>query len=89
MGFATAGLFFLRFWRRTRDALFLYFCAAFWLLALNQIILASSNIPVEEASWVYLLRLAAFSLIIMAIVMKNVQAKKLGETHTTTDQQLR
>lgn len=76
MGYAIAGLFFLRFWRRTRDNLFFIFCVAFWLLALNQAILAFGNIPVEESSWVYLLRLAAFSLIILAIAMKNVQAKK-------------
>jgi uncharacterized membrane protein YeiB len=76
MGFAVAGVFFLRFWRRTRDTLFLIFGIAFWLLALNQAILALANIPVEESSWVYLLRLAAFSLIILGIVIKNIRAKK-------------
>jgi hypothetical protein len=76
MGFAVAGLFFLRFWHRTKDSLFLSFGIAFWLLALNQAILVFGNIPVEESSWVYLLRLAAFSLIILAIVIKNVTAKK-------------
>ncbi|WP_436040821.1 DUF5985 family protein [Rhizobium sp. LjRoot98] len=34
-------MFFIRFWRRTRDALFAAFAAAFWLLALNQALLAS------------------------------------------------
>jgi len=34
MGFAVAGLFFLSFWRRTRDTLFVAFAVAFWLLAL-------------------------------------------------------
>ena len=75
-GFAFAGLFFLRFWRRTADSLFLIFCLAFWLLGLNQAIIALLDIPAEEASWVYLIRLAAFSLIIFAIVVKNVQATK-------------
>ena len=32
-GFAVAGLFFLKFWRRPHDQLFLAFTGAFWLLA--------------------------------------------------------
>jgi hypothetical protein len=71
MGFLVSGLFFIRFWARTRDALFAAFAAAFWLLAANQALLALSNLPVEERSWIYLLRLAAFILIILAIVLKN------------------
>ena len=35
-GFLASGLFFARFWARSRDILFLAFTAAFWLLALNQ-----------------------------------------------------
>jgi Family of unknown function (DUF5985) len=71
LGFVLAGLFFLRFWRRTDDGLFLAFAFAFWLLGLNQALLGLGNIPVEERSWVYMLRLAAFSLIIAAIGWKN------------------
>jgi hypothetical protein len=70
-GFLIAGLFFLRFWRKTRDGLFLSFALAFWLLGLNQALLGLTNIPVEERSWLYLLRLAAFGLIIVSIWMKN------------------
>jgi hypothetical protein len=72
MGQLIAGLFFLRFWTRTRDGLFLAFAAAFWLLAMNQGIIALAGIPREEQSWVYVLRLAAFLLIILAIVSKNI-----------------
>jgi hypothetical protein len=71
MGFIVAGLFFLRFWKRTRDPLFLAFALAFWLLGLTQALLALSNIPVEERSWLYLIRLAAFSLILLSIWRKN------------------
>ena len=74
MGYLVAGLFFLRFWFRTRDSLFAVFAAAFWLLALNQGITALSGVPREELSWVYLLRLAAFSLIIAAVIRKNVRS---------------
>ena len=71
MGFLVAGFFFLRFWKRTRDGLFLAFAAAFWLLGLGQGLLAFTDIPVEERSWLFLLRLAAFSLILVSIWLKN------------------
>jgi hypothetical protein len=74
MGFWLAGLFFLRFWRRTRDELFLAFTLAFWLLGLGQALLVFSPVPVEERSWLYLLRLAAFVLILVAIWRKNARA---------------
>jgi hypothetical protein len=70
-GFLVAGLFFLRFWSRTRDPLFRSFAIAFWLLGLGQAVLALGSIPVEERSWVYLIRLAAFLLILFAIARKN------------------
>lgn len=73
-GFLIAGLFFFRFWKRTGDSLFGAFAAAFWLLGLNQALLVLINIPVEERSWLYLLRLAAFILILVAIVAKNRRA---------------
>jgi hypothetical protein len=71
MGFLVAGLFFLRFWKRTRDSLFIAFALAFWLLGLNQALLTFTDIPVEERSWLYLLRLAAFTLILISIWRKN------------------
>lgn len=70
-GFAIAGLFFLKFWKKTRDELFLAFTGAFWLLGLGQALLTFSNIPVEERTSLYLLRLAAFVLILAAIWRKN------------------
>jgi hypothetical protein len=70
-GFLVSGLFFLRFWKRTRDGLFLAFAFAFWLLGLNQALISLTDIPVEERSWLYLLRLAAFGLIIVSIWRKN------------------
>jgi len=71
-GHALAAVFFLKFWWRTGDMLFAAFAAAFCLLALNQFLLAASDIPREEQSWVYLLRLAAFVLIAAAILHKNL-----------------
>jgi hypothetical protein len=73
MGYIVATLFFLRFWMRTKDELFLAFACAFGLLALNAALPTLMSIPLEERSWVYLLRLAAFSLLIVAILRKNAQ----------------
>ena len=75
MGFAVCALFFLRFWRRTREELFLAFAFAFLLLSVGQTILALANIPTEERGSIYLLRLAAFLLILVAIYRKNRRAR--------------
>jgi len=71
MGFAVAALMFLRFWRRTREGLFLAFAGAFLLLAATQALLTLAGIPTEERSWLYLLRLAAFLLILGALWWQN------------------
>lgn len=71
MGYVVAALFFLRFWRRTRDALFITFALAFALLALSASLAYLLDLPLEERSWLYLLRFAGFSLIIIAILSKN------------------
>ena len=73
-GFLTASLFFLRFWSRTRDGLFLSFALAFLLLGINQALLALPTMTTEERSPLYLLRLAAFALIIWSIVRKSKRA---------------
>jgi hypothetical protein len=71
MGFLVCGLFFVRFWRRTGDRLFVAFALAFGLLGAGQTILALANIPTEERGYLYLIRLAAFGLILIAIIQKN------------------
>ena len=70
-GFVLVGLFFLRFWYRSRDPLFIWFALAFWLLGASQAVLTLAGVPQEERSAVYLIRLLAFSLIIFAIFRKN------------------
>lgn len=71
LGFAVAALFFLRFWRDTREELFLAFAIAFLLLGVAQSMLALGGVPDELRSWIYLVRLAAFLTIIVAILRKN------------------
>ena len=75
MGYLVAGLFFMKFWARGRDPLFIIFASAFWLLAAAQILLAILEIPREEQGWVYILRLLAFALIIVAIIHKNISRR--------------
>jgi hypothetical protein len=78
-GFLAAGLFFARFWSRSRDLLFLAFTAAFWLLALNEALIALAPEPVGGRSWFYLLRVAAFLLIAAAIIQKNASGNDVDE----------
>jgi hypothetical protein len=72
-GFLIAGLFFLKFWSRTRDSLFLAFAAAFGLLAVGNALPVLLGAPHEERSGLYLIRLAAFVLIIVAVLAKNLR----------------
>jgi hypothetical protein len=71
MGCLVAGLFFLRFWKRTRDRLFAMFAAAFWMMAVNRIVLAALDQESEFRTPVYGVRLLAFVLILIAIIDKN------------------
>jgi len=68
----TAGVFFLRFWRDTRDFFFLAFSASFFIEGLNR---ATASLllerPNEGSPWIYLVRLLAFLLILFAILHKN------------------
>ena len=74
-GFLVCGLFFIRYWWRTRDELFLAFSLAFVLLGIGQAVLALANIPTEERGSIFLIRLAAFLLILVAIYRKNRSAR--------------
>ena len=67
----TAATFFLKFWRRTHDALFLAFAIAFYVEGLNRIGILFLERPNEGHPAIYLVRLLAFLLIAAAIVRKN------------------
>lgn len=71
MGHVIAALFFVKFWRRTDDRLFLAFAAAFLLMGLVPFLTNLMQVPREEQSPFYLIRLAAFLIIICAIVAKS------------------
>jgi hypothetical protein len=71
MGCWIASLYFLRFWRESRDQLFAMFSAAFLLLGLTRFALAMAVEPNEGKTYLYVVRLAAYLLILLAIVNKN------------------
>jgi hypothetical protein len=66
-----AAAFFTRFWRDTRDRLFLMFAAAFFLLGLTRLGLVIAQDPSEPNTNWYWVRLVAFILILFAIIDKN------------------
>ena len=78
-GYAVAGLVFCRFWRRTQERLFAWFAAAFWLLALERLVMHSGCVSENQYAIVHLLRLLAFVMIIVAIVNKNRSRPRPGE----------
>ena len=79
-----AGLVFLRFWRRTGDRFFAMFALSFWLLGLERVILALIQ-PVDETrTFVHLIRLVAFGLIVLAIADKNRAARGREGTEPST-----
>jgi hypothetical protein len=69
-----AAAIFLKFWRQTRDFLFLAFSIAFLIEALNRIGLLFVTAPyVEGTAPIYVVRLLAFLLILSGIIYKSVR----------------
>lgn len=73
--FLVCALFFLRFWRKTADGLFMAFALAFALLSAQQFLITFLGLAEEDRSLIYLLRLAAFLIVIFAILRKNMQKR--------------
>ena len=73
MAALTAALIFLRFWRRSRDPLFLLFSIAFGIDAVMRFVLGLTSEGTEDQPLYYLPRLVAFGLIIVAIAHKNMR----------------
>ena len=71
MAYLVVAGFFLRFWRQTRDRLFISFAVAFMLLAVQRVMLVAEFDLLEDQAAAYGLRLLAFLVIVFAIVMKN------------------
>jgi hypothetical protein len=67
-----AAVHFVRFWRRTADPLFAHFAVAFCLFSLNQLVSSVPTLTNETDGYEYLLRVAGFVIILIAIVQKNL-----------------
>lgn len=65
------GLRFLKYWRLSRDRFFVWFAAAFWIFSAGWAIRALAPGASEHGNLVYLPRLFAFLMIIVAILDKN------------------
>ena len=71
MGYIVVSLFFLRFWRQSHDRLFSLFALAFGILAVQRAALAFTTQTNESTIVLYLIRLLAFVIILLAILDKN------------------
>jgi hypothetical protein len=76
LGYLVAAGFFLSFWRKTGDRLFLAFAAAFALFALNQALTSALTVVSEPWSLIYALRVIGFLVILGAIVDKNLRSAR-------------
>lgn len=76
MACVVAAMFFFQYWRMSRDRLFAYFSLAFAAMSVDWLghALVASTDPARAE--VYVIRLFAFVLIIVAIVDKNRQARR-------------
>jgi hypothetical protein len=71
LAYALAGLFFLRFWMKSRDRLFALFALAFWILTVERLVLISAREAHDFLPYVYVIRLVAFLTILGAVLDKN------------------
>ena len=66
-----AAVFFSKYWRRTRDQLFLAFAAGFGVLGLHWALLGLVNPSDETRHFLYVPRFLAFALILLGVIRKN------------------
>jgi hypothetical protein len=71
LSFLVIVLFFLRFWQRTRDSLFLFFAGGFSMFMVERIVRTQMPLESDWAPYVYLIRLSGFVLIVLGILGKN------------------
>jgi hypothetical protein len=79
MASLAAALFFLRYWRESRERLFAFFALAFAGLAANWTGLAIIDHPSAEArqEYAYVVRLIAFVILLVGILDKNRRSGRL------------
>ena len=70
-----AGVFFLRFWWRTRDFLFIAFATVFLFQTIASTSLVFTGDPNRLRPWMYAVQIATYLLILLAILAKNRRAR--------------
>lgn len=70
-----ASLFFFKFWRETRDFLFLAFAVFFLVQGGAKTVIGGLPHPNEGHLWIYLLRLLSVLFVISAILWKNARER--------------
>jgi hypothetical protein len=76
MASAAIELFFLRFWKTTKDRFFLFFAASFLIEACERILLGFVVEPTADSPAYYLIRWVTYLLIVVAILDKNLSRNK-------------
>jgi hypothetical protein len=71
MAWLIAALFFLRFWKTTGDRFFLFFFLAFSIEGINRVVFWETTSKAENVELYYFIRLAAYGMILLAILDKN------------------
>lgn len=71
MSCVVAGLFFVRFWRDSRERLMLVLAGTFFILGVSWTMLATSGARDEANAHIYALRALAFGLLAVGIFDKN------------------
>jgi hypothetical protein len=70
-GYLVGALYFAKFWSRSRDRLFAILATSFVILAAQRVLLVAWADDSRFQTTPYILRLAAFVLILLGIVDKN------------------
>jgi hypothetical protein len=78
MACALIGLVFLKFWRSSRDSLFVYFALSFWLQGGQWLYAGLLGRPNEDSAYAYVPRLIAYALIAYAILSRNLWQRDKG-----------
>lgn len=69
------GIIFMKFWKKSHDRLFLMFGIAFWMMAFERFVLGYLNTTDESHLHIYFIRMIAFAIILIAIVLKNKEGR--------------
>lgn len=73
--FLASSYIFAKFWKETRDRLLGSFSISFLLIAIERILLFSTHATDDGRSYLYVIRLVAFLLILYGIVQTNLSRR--------------